>query len=76
MDTTELARVLGRIEGKVDGIQGKVSEMSEYVQRNTDDIRELQLFRARTKGIATLGGVLTSTLAGAVGFYAKLKGLI
>lgn len=69
MNTADLIRALGRIEGKLD-------EMHDDIKDNRQDIVTLKAFRSRVRGAAWLAGIAATTFSGAVGAYAKFRGIL
>lgn len=70
----ELYRSLGRIEEKLDSMHQDILSNSANINKNRAGILDLQQFRHRVKGGATLGGMVLSGAAAIAGIYAKIKG--
>lgn len=69
MTTADMMRAFGKIEAKLELIH-------DDVRTNKSDIEGLKAFRSRVRGAAWMTGVAAATFSGAVGAYAKLRGIL
>jgi len=71
--TNNIQRSLGRIEGKVDGINKHLEKMNGAIDDHTDKIDKLETFKDQTEGakqetkrIASIGGAIAGGFVTAV----------
>ena len=67
----EIARVLGRVEGKLDSTISTLSQHVEDDKELTRDVRTLQLGAARQRGALTVLGAVGSMLGAGVGYLVE-----
>lgn len=63
---TDIARVLGRVEGKLDATASTLSQHVEEDKALTQDVRVLQLARARQAGFLTAVGSISAIVGSAI----------
>ena len=73
--TKEILRAIGKLEGKVDGVNSRLDRMNGAVAKNVDDINTLQETQNKLsgwiKGIAAFGGVTAAVIGLLIAIFKK-----